>query len=170
MEITANHVNVEQLVALVEARQFPIGVDFTDPLAQRLYDGWSVLMCHASIVGRQASIARRHINTAMSEMGNNQGGYYHLRKCLEEMNAQEQSETPSVVLCQQYQTELTDALADFAHANSLVADMREAATRLGSVGLIDAADSIRLGALMINALLEFVPIGQIPGVSDGRTA
>lgn len=110
MEISADHINIVQLISLIEAGQFPIGVYFTDPLANRLYDACSVLMCHASIAGRQASIARRHINTAMSEMGNNQGGYYHLKKCLEEMNAQEQGEAAAVVLCQQYQEELNDII------------------------------------------------------------
>lgn len=156
MEISANHINIEQLVALIEARQFPIGVDFTDPLACRLYDARSVLMCHASISGRQASIARRHINTAMSEMGNNQGGYYHLKKCLEEMNAQEQGETPSVVLCQQYSAELTECLAEFGSINSLVGGMRRAAMGLKERGHVDWAEEMSDGALVIKALLEFL--------------
>lgn len=156
MEISASHVSIEQLVALIEARQFPIGVDFTDPLARRLYDACSVLMCHASIAGRQASIARRHINTAMSEMGNNQGGYYHLKKCLEEMNAQEQGETPAVVLCQQYSKELTEHLAEFGSINSLVSAMRGSAKRLSDRLLLDEAEEMSDGAMVIKALLEFV--------------
>ncbi|MGY3910770.1 hypothetical protein ACW5XW_02815 [Aeromonas piscicola] len=156
MEISANHVGVEQLVALIEARRFPIGVDFTDPLANRLYDACSVLMCHASIAGRQASIARRHINTAMSEMGNNQGGYYHLQKGLEEMNAQEQSEAPSVVLCKQYSAELTELLAEYGSINSLVTGMRNAATGLKERGLVDWAEEMSDGAQVIKALLGFL--------------
>lgn len=127
MEITANHVNVEQLVALIEARQFPIGVDFTDPLAQRLYDAMAVLMCQASIACRQASIARRYINTAMSEMGNNQGGYYHMKKCLEEMNAQGQGETADVVLCKQYREELNDVVP---MALTYIAGLKNVASQL----------------------------------------
>ncbi len=130
MEITANHVNVEQLVALIEARQFPIGVDFTDPLAQRLYDAMAVLMCQASIACRQASIARRYINTAMSEMGNNQGGYYHMKKCLEEMNAQGQGETADVVLCKQYREELNDVVPA---AKTMVIALRDFAANFSSV-------------------------------------
>lgn len=129
MEITANHVNVEQLVALIEARQFPIGVDFTDPLAQRLYDSMAVLMCQASIACRQASIARRYINTAMSEMGNNQGGYYQLKKCLEEMNAQGQGETADVVLCKQYREELNDVVPA---AKAMVVALRDFAVNVSS--------------------------------------
>lgn len=130
MEITANPVNVEQLVALIEARQFPIGVGFTDPLAHRLYDAMAVLMCQASIACRQASIARRYINTAMSEMGNNQGGYYHLKKCLEEMNAQGQSETADVVLCKQYREELNDVAPT---AKTMVIALRGFAANFSSV-------------------------------------
>lgn len=130
MDINANNLSLSQLVALIEARQFPIGVDFTDPLARRLYDACSVLMCHASVAGRQASIACRYINTAMSEMGNNQGGYYHLKKCLEEMNAQMQGETAAVVLCQQYQEELNGVVP----AAKLAAfGLRDAATNLESI-------------------------------------
>lgn len=156
VEPNTNHVNIEQLVAFLEARQFPIGVDFTDPLARRLYDACSVLMCHASINGRQASIARRHINTAMSEMGNNQGGYYHLKKCLEEMNAQEQGETPAVVLCQQYSKELTEHLAELGSLDSLVGRMRASAERMALRGLSDEAEEMSDGALVIKALMEFV--------------
>lgn len=168
MEISANHVNIEQLVALIEARQFPIGVNFTDLLAHRLYDACSVLMCHASIAGRQASIARRHINTAMSEMGNNQGGYYHLKKCLEEMNAQEQGETPSVVLCQQYSKELTEHLAEVGSINSLVTAMRGSAKRLAERGLSDEAEVMSDGALVIKALQEFLAAPSRP--ADGEEA
>lgn len=130
MEITANHVTVEQLVGLIEARQFPIGVDFADPLAQRLYDAMSVLMCQASIAARQSSIARRYINTAMSEMGNNQGGYYHLKRCLEEMNAQGQGETADVVLCKQYLEELNDVIPG---AKVVAAGLKDFAANLSSV-------------------------------------
>jgi hypothetical protein len=167
MEISANNVNVEQLVALIEAGQFPIGVDFTDPLASRLYDACSVLMCHASIKGRQASISRRHINTAMSEMGNNQGGYYHLKKCLEEMNAQEQGETPAVVLCQQYSKELTEHLAEFGSINSLVAAMRGSAKRMSDRGLLDEAEEMSDGAMVIKALQAFV--SRIPCATQGES-
>lgn len=160
MEISASHVSIEQLVALIEARQFPIGVDFTDPLARRLYDACSVLMCHASIAGRQASIARRHINTAMSEMGNNQGGYYHLKKCLEEMNAQEQGETPDVVLCQQYSQELSEHLVELGSINAVVSGMHEAASYLVERGGADDAEKIRRAIALIRVLGDFLP--QVP--------
>lgn len=183
MEITANHVNVEQLVALIEARQFPIGVDFTDPLAQRLYDACSVLMCHASVAARQASIARRHINTAMSEMGNNQGGYYHLKKCLEEMNAQEQVETQSVVLCQQYSEELSELITHVPPIE-VVDDLRRVADLMERLqGLVNrlarnvpAGESpdltvdiatIRRGADLINGLASYLPIAALAAARGG---
>ncbi|MNR11052.1 hypothetical protein D3C85_1273340 [compost metagenome] len=175
MEISANHINVEQLVALIEARQFPIGVDFTDPLARRLYDACSVLMCHASVAGRQAAIARRHINTAMSDMGNNQGGYYHLKKCLEEMNAQEQGETATVVLCQQYQEELNEvipaAIAIMTDLSAIADGMQRLAPGLMDAlgqadeaptfgqGLKDTTAILRTAVDLLKALMEFAGCG-----------
>ncbi|KHA57151.1 hypothetical protein NM74_08015 [Aeromonas hydrophila] len=129
MEITANHVNVEQLVAMIEARTFPIGVDFTDPLAQRLYDAMSVLMCHASVAARQASIARRYITTR-AEMEISQGGCNSLKQCLEEMNAQEQGKTAPVVLRQQYQEELNDVIPA---AKAAAFHLKDFATNLESI-------------------------------------
>lgn len=177
MEITANHVNVEQLVALIEARQFPIGVDFTDPLAQRLYDAMALLMCQASIACRQASIARRYINTAMSEMGNNQGGYYHMKKCLEEMNAQGQGETADVVLCQQYNEELSDLLSTLSPVE-VMDGLRSVADLMARLqGLVDhlaqhipAGESpdltvdiaaIRAGADLIAGLTSYLPVAAL---------
>lgn len=186
MEITANHINVEQLIALVEARQFPIGVDFTDPLAQRLYDACSVLMCHASVAARQASVARRYINLAMSEMGSNQGGYYNLKKCLEEMNAQEQVETPSVVLCQQYSSDLGDLLNDYQPFDVLD-ELHRTATLIEKCseqicGLmpLDAMPGesvfsldcevkvIRTGAAMARALLSLLPLAAVSHIDVGH--
>lgn len=179
MEITANPVNVEQLVALIEARQFPIGVDFTDPLAQRLYDAMSVLMCQASIACRQASIARCHINTAISEMGNNQGGYYHMKRCLEEMNAQGQGETADVVLCKQYREELNDVipaarvaasgLKDFAaNLSSVMPELMDTpgleayAKELGWHGEALIA-LLRDSADQLDQLMEFATPAALPG-------
>ncbi|MGL4710767.1 MAG: hypothetical protein ACRCWH_21455 [Aeromonas veronii] len=132
MEITAKPVSVEHLVALIEARQFPIGVDFADPLAQRLYDAMSVLMCQASIAARRASIARRYIKDAMRnmEVAEEFCSYPLLKECLEEMNAQGQSETADVVLCKQYREELNDVIPA---AKVVAAGLRDFAANLSSV-------------------------------------
>ncbi|MGL5306155.1 hypothetical protein [Aeromonas veronii] len=159
MEITANPVNVEQLVALIEARQFPIGLDFTDPLAQRLYDAMSVLMCHASIYGRQASIARRYIATR-AEMEISQGGYNSLKRCMEEMNAQAleaEGNKATVVLCQRYSEELSDLLSHF-HPVEVIDDLRCVADLMG-----------RLQGL-VNHLARNIPAGESPDLTIDITA
>lgn len=159
MEISANHINIEQLVALIKARQFPIGVDFTDQLARRLYDACSVLMCHASVAGRQAAIARRHINTAISDMGNNQGGYYHLKKCLEEMNAQEQGETATVVLCRQYNEELNEVIPAVV---AIMTDLRTIAD-----GMQNLAPSLMSTLGKANTPGSYQGLREAPGFSQG---
>lgn len=138
MTASSSHLNFEQLIALVEAGKFPIGVSCADPMTARLYDAWTKLMCHASRAGRQASIAYRHIDNAMSEMGNNQGGYYHLKKCLEEMNAQDTNEAAAVVLCGEYNENLND--------------YREAAATLMPI-LSAAADTVEANAASIRSAL-----------------
>ncbi|WP_421238544.1 hypothetical protein [Aeromonas enteropelogenes] len=130
MTASSNHLNFEQLIALVEAGKFPIGVSCADPMTARLYDAWTKLMCHSSRAGRQASIAYRHIDSAMSDMGNNQGGYYHLKKCLEEMKAQDTNETADVVLCRQYHEELNDVIPA---AKATVTDLRAIADRIKDI-------------------------------------
>lgn len=180
MEITANPTNVEQLVALIEARQFPIGVDFTDPLAQRLYDAMSVLMCHASIHGRQASIARRYIATR-AEMEISQGGYNSLKRCLEEMNAQTQEaegKTAVVVLCQQYSEELYAYVLTHFSPVEVIDDLRSVADLMERLqGLVNrlarnipAGESpdltvdiaaIRKGADLIAGLMGYLPVAAL---------
>ncbi|WP_421173795.1 hypothetical protein [Aeromonas enteropelogenes] len=175
MTASSSHLNFEQLIALVEAGKFPIGVSCADPMTARLYDAWTKLMCHASRAGRQASIAYRHIDNAMSEMGNNQGGYYHLKKCLEEMNAQDTNEAAAVVLCRQYHEELNDvipaAIAIETDLRAIAKGMKDLAPRLmdelGKAeeapgfyqGLDQTAAILRGAADLLKALMEFTGNG-----------
>lgn len=115
MENNPNALSVIQLVALVEAGKFPIGCVGSDDLAQRLYDAWSVLIARSCVHARQAAIARRDINQAMSEMGNNQGGYHLMERCLEQMQAQEGVDAPAIVLTMQFGVELRDLYQVFDH-------------------------------------------------------
>lgn len=183
MENNASALSVMQLVALVEAGKFPIGCMGSDDLAQRLYDAWSVLIARSCVHARQAAIARRDINQAMSEMGNNQGGYHLMERCLEQMKAQEGVDAPPVVLTMQLGEELREMYQEFdcdgvmSRLGALILaqegmhrEMVEcdefAMTAEESHAIAERIKSLRDTASLLQALMGFLPTEACKGVAS----
>lgn len=183
MENNTNTLSVMQLVALVEAGKFPIGCVGSDDQAQRLYDAWSVLIARSCVHARQAAIARRDINQAMSEMGNNQGGYHLMERCLEQMQAQEGVDAPLVVLTTQFGEELREMYREFDHVSILahldefvgsMESMRRSVAELEGIAL--AAEEaqeltarvklLRDAVSLLRALLGFLPTEACKGAAS----
>lgn len=183
MENNTNTLSVMQLVALVEAGKFPIGCVGSDDQAQRLYDAWSVLIARSCVHARQAAIARRDINQAMSEMGNNQGGYHLMERCLEQMKAQEGVDAPPVVLTMQLTEELHEMYREFdhesilAHLDEFVGSMESMRRSVAELeGVAFAAEEmqavtarlklLRDSVSLLRALLGFLPTEVCKGVAS----
>ncbi|WP_421210042.1 hypothetical protein [Aeromonas enteropelogenes] len=129
---------LEQLLALMEGGQLPIDINFTDPVAARVYLMYAELLRNACINGRQVMTAEHYINTALNEMSNGRSGHDQLKKCLEDMNAQGKGKATAVVLCSEYNENLND--------------YREAAAMLMPI-LSAAADTVEANAVSIRSAL-----------------